>query len=113
VTYPHHSRLWWPDGTLKQFFVYIVSNTSMTLYTGVTKNLLERVDAHKRKLGCGFTSRYHFDRLVYFEVYELILDAIMREKMIKGLTRAKKIALVKETNPAWRDLAVRSDVHEA
>jgi len=106
VTYRQQSRHWWPDGTLKQLFVYIVSNTSMTLYTGVTKDLLRRVDEHKRKLGRGFTSRYHFDRLVYFEVYGLILDAILREKAIKSLTRAKKIALIKTANPAWSDLSV-------
>ena len=105
----YRSSHWWPDGTLKQFFVYIVSNPSMTLYTGVTKDLLRRVDEHKRKLRRGFTSRYHFDRLVYFEVCELILDAIEREKTIKTLTRKKKIALIKEMNPTWRDLSVPGD----
>jgi putative endonuclease len=76
----------------------------MTLYTGVTNNLLRRVNQHKRGAGSGFTSRYHFDRVVYFESYELVVDAIAREKSIKGLTRAKKIALVKSVNPAWKDL---------
>ena len=77
----------------------------MTLYTGVTSNLLGRVNAHKRGEGGAFTSRYHFDRLVYFESYDLVLDAIAREKSIKGITRAKKIALIKTMNSTWSDLA--------
>ena len=76
----------------------------MTLYTGVTNNLLRRVTQHKSGTGSEFTSRYHFDRVVYFESYDLVVDAIAREKSIKGLTRAKKIALVKSVNPAWKDL---------
>ena len=68
MTYvPSPKSMWRDDGELRQFFVYIVSNTSMTLYTGVTNNLLGRVHAHKTGEGSQFTSRYHFDRLVYFE----------------------------------------------
>ena len=100
--------MWTSDGTFRQFFVYIVSNNSMTLYTGVTNNLERRVAAHKTGEGSGFTSRYHFDRLVYFETYDLVIDAIAREKQIKGLTRAKKIALIKSLNPTWRDLSLPS-----
>ena len=77
----------------------------MTLYTGVTNNLLRRVHEHQRGEGGTFTSRYHFDRLVYFESYDLAVDAIAREKSIKGITRAKKIALIKTMNPTWCDLA--------
>jgi putative endonuclease len=100
------SRGWWRnDGSLKQFFVYIVSNNSMTLYTGVTTNLEKRVNDHKSGIGCAFTQRYHFDRLVYFEVIDDADDAFRREKQIKGWTRAKKIALVKSLNPQWHDLA--------
>jgi putative endonuclease len=103
---PNQSSYWTPDGTRKKFSVYIVSNTTMTLYTGVTNNLLRRVLAHKDGQGSKFTSRYHFDRLVYFETYELIADAIIREKHIKGLTRSKKINLIKAMNPTWCDLSV-------
>ena len=109
TVYPRQSSMWWPDGRRKQFFVYIVSNHSMTLYTGVTNDLEGRVAEHKGGSGSGFTSRYHFDRLVYFEEYELVVDAISREKSIKGMTRAKKIALVKTMNPAWRDLSSSSE----
>jgi putative endonuclease len=96
--------MWRADGRLRQFFVYIVSNNSMTLYTGVTNDLTRRVTAHKNGEGSEFTSRYHFDRLVYFETFGLVINAIAREKQIKGLTRAKKIALIKSVNPTWSDL---------
>ena len=95
---------WNRDGTRKQFHVYITSNRSMTLYTGVTNDLVRRVAEHKRG-ECRFTSRYHFDRLVFFETFDSILDAIAAEKAIKGKTRAKKIALIKSLNPTWRDLS--------
>jgi len=100
--------MWRADGSLRQFFVYIVSNASMTLYTGVTNNLQNRVRAHKMGEGSEFTSRYHVDRLVYFETYDLVVNAIAREKQIKGMTRAKKIALIKSVNPTWRDLSETS-----
>ena len=61
---------------------------------------------NEHKAGEGeFTSRYHFDRLVYYETYDLIVDAIARENQIKGMTRTKKIALIKTLNPQWRDLS--------
>jgi putative endonuclease len=104
MTYPRQSSLWRSDGTRKQFSVYILSNNSMTLYTGVTNDLVRRANEHRNGGGSGFTSRYHFDRVVYFEVYDLVTDAIAREKSIKGMTRAKKIALIKTMNPTWSDL---------
>ena len=103
--YPRQQSMWRPDGSRKQFFVYIMSNASMTLYTGITNDLLKRTAAHKHGEGSTFTTRYHFDRLVYFETYELATDAIAREKSIKGLTRAKKIALIRSQNPTWSDLS--------
>ena len=81
-----------------------MSNNSMTLYTGVTNDLRRRVWQHKNKEGSEFTTRYHFDRLVYYEIFDLVVDAIAREKSIKGLNRAKKIALIKTMNPSWSDL---------
>jgi len=83
-----------------------MSNNSMTLYTGVTNNLERRVEEHKSGQGSKFTSRYHFDRCVYYELFDLIVEAIEREKQVKGWTRAKKIALIKSVNPKWVDLVV-------
>ncbi|HEV2721679.1 MAG TPA: GIY-YIG nuclease family protein [Thermoanaerobaculia bacterium] len=104
MTYPHQRSLWRSDGSRTQFAVYIMSNNSMTLYTGVTDDLQSRVQQHKSGQGSKFTSRYHFDRCVYYEIFDLITEAIEREKQIKGWTRSKKIALIKSVNPEWRDL---------
>ena len=101
---PKQESYWRYDGRRKQFFVYIMSNKSMTLYTGVTNDLVRRVFEHKNGMAA-FTRRYHFDRLVYYEVYELITQAIGREKQIKGMTWAKKIALIKSVNPSWGDIS--------
>ena len=81
-----------------------MSNNSMTLYTGVTNDLKKRANDHKNGLST-FTSRYHFDRLVYYEAFDVVVEAITREKQIKGMTRKKKIALIKTVNPTWRDLS--------
>jgi putative endonuclease len=105
--YPRQSSMWRSDGSRRQFFTYIMSNSSMTLYTGVTNSLLRRVAQHKNATGAGFTARYHFDRLVYFETYDFATAAIAREKTIKGMSRAKKIALIKTMNAKWEDLSVR------
>lgn len=91
--------------TPRTYFVYMMSNRSKTLYTGVTNSLYRRVRQHKEASGSGFTARYKLDRLVYFERYEDVHRAIGREKQIKGLLRIKKIALIVSVNPAWRDLS--------
>ena len=101
---PRQDSYWRADGTRKQFYVYILSNNSMTLYTGVTNDLHRRIADHFSGVGSSFVARYHFDRLVYFETYELITEAIRREKQIKGLSRQKKIALIQSANPGWRHL---------
>jgi len=85
--------------------VYIMTNRSGTLYTGVTNDIRRRVYEHKRRLVPGFTSRYNIDRLVYFESTTEIRSAIMWEKQIKGWLRAKEIALIEASNPDWRDLS--------
>jgi putative endonuclease len=90
---------------VKTYYVYILSNKSRTLYTGVTNNLERRVSEHKLKLIPGFTCRYNLTRLVYFEVFGDIRSAIGREKQIKGWLRAKKVALIVAGNPAWQDLS--------
>jgi putative endonuclease len=90
---------------MKQYYVYIMANVSRTLYTGVTNNLECRVYEHKEKTAPGFTSTYNINRLVYYEDFGDIRDAIAREKQIKGWLRAKKIALIESVNPKWRDLS--------
>jgi putative endonuclease len=87
------------------YYVYILTNRSKTLYTGVTGNLEKRAFEHKNGITPGFTSRYKIDRLVYFERFGDIGDAIAREKQIKGLTRLKKMALIVSMNPEWKDLS--------
>ena len=96
---------WTSYGERRFYFTYILSNNSMTLYIGVTNNLGRRVSQHKRGEGSAFTSRYHFDRLVYFEQTTDIRDAIAREKQLKGWSRRRKIELVKTMNPKWADLS--------
>ena len=73
-----------------QYFVYIMTNTSRTLYTGVTNDLVRRVYEHKNKIIPGFTSRYNISQLVYFEETSDVQTALAREKEIKGWRRAKK-----------------------
>ena len=88
-----------------QYFVYIMTNTSGTLYTGVTNNLERRIYEHKHHLVNGFTNKYNIDKLVYFEETNDINAAISREKQIKGWLRKKKIALIESLNPGWKDLS--------
>ncbi len=76
----------------------------MVLYTGVTSNLKKRVYEHKEKLADGFTKKYKVDKLVHFEIYNDINDAIAREKQIKSGSRRKKLYLINKLNPGWRDL---------
>ena len=89
----------------RQYYVYIMTNHSRTLYTGVTSDLRRRVFQHKHKELPGFTSRYNIDRLVGFETTGDARTAIAREKQIKGWTRARKIALIESQNPHWDDLS--------
>ena len=87
------------------YYVYIMTNRSKTLYTGVTGNLEQRVFEHKQGIKGEFAARYKIDRLVYFERFGDIHAAIDREKQIKGLLRHKKIALIVSMNPEWKDLS--------
>ena len=91
--------------TKKQYYIYLLSNKSRTLYVGVTSNLEKRLYEHKNKLCPGFTSKYSIDRLVYFEVCGRAEAAIAREKQIKAWSREKKIALIEENNRVWSDLS--------
>jgi len=88
-----------------RYFVYILaSKRNGTLYTGVTSDLANRTWQHKSDLIEGFTKRYGVHRLVWFEEYGDIYEAIAREKQIKGWNRAWKIRLIEKQNPEWRDL---------
>ena len=89
----------------KAGYVYIMTNRSGTLYTGVTNDLVRRVWQHKQKLVPGFAARYTIDRLIYFEECPDVQSAIVREKQIKAWRRAKKLQLVESTNPQWEDLS--------
>ena len=90
---------------MKQYYVYIVTNNSRTLYTGVTDDLVRRVYEHKGKLVQGFTRKYNITRLVHFEVTGDVRAAVHREKQIKGWLRKKRIALIEATNPEWQDIS--------
>ena len=98
---------------MRQFYVYIMTNHSRTLYTGMTNDLLRRVAEHKQKLIPGFTARYNVTRLVYYEETPDVRSAIAREKQIKGWVRAKKVALIEAANPQWRDLSAEWDEFKA
>jgi len=89
----------------QHYFIYIMTNNSRTLYTGVTNNLERRVYEHKNKLVPGFTARYKINMLVYFEETPDVLSAIAREKQIKGWLRSKKSSLIETVNPQWIDLS--------
>lgn len=91
---------------MQQFYVYIMSNHSKTLYTGITNDLQRRVYEHKNKLIDGFTKKYKLTKLVHYEQYTNSIDAIKREKQIKGWLRKKKIILIESSNPNWKDLSM-------
>ena len=89
----------------KKSYIYILFNKrNGTLYTGVTSDLVKRVYEHKNKVYEGFTSKYGVDKLGYYEVFNDIKDAIIREKQIKSGSRKKKIQLIESINPTWIDL---------
>ena len=88
-----------------RYFVYIMSSRSGTLYIGMTNSVYRRALQHKGGEIEGFSSKYHCDRLVYYESFDDVHKAINREKKLKGWTRAKKIALIESLNPRWADLA--------
>ncbi len=87
-------------------YVYILTNvTHRVLYTGVTSDLRKRIVQHKEGTPGSFTARYKVNKLVYFERFERIQDAILREKQIKAGSREKKLALIESMNPEWDDLS--------
>jgi len=87
------------------FYIYILTNfTNTTLYTGVTNDLVKRAFQHKDKTTKGFTSKYNINKLVYYEIFDDPENAIAREKQIKAGSRQKKIDLICNLNPDWKDL---------
>ena len=89
---------------MREYWIYVLSNRSRTLYTGVTNDLGLRLAEH-RQGKCGFTAKYRINRLVYYETTNDVMTAIEREKQIKSWTRAKRIALITSMNPGWDDLS--------
>jgi putative endonuclease len=87
------------------YAAYIMASRSRTLYIGMTGHLKRRVLEHKCRLHPGFASRYHCDRLVWFENFEYVGNAIAMEKKLKGWLRARKVALIESRNPTWEDLS--------
>lgn len=89
----------------RQSYVYLMANKWNTvIYTGVTSDLRKRIYQHKQELVDGFSKKYKIHKLVYFEVFDDIKNAILREKQIKGGSRGKKLTLIKGMNPKFEDL---------
>ncbi len=90
---------------MNEYWVYIMTNTRNTvLYTGVTNNVFKRVTEHRNKTGSKFTSKYNITKLVYYESFARVWDALAAEKKIKAGSRNKKITLIEGVNPNWEDL---------
>ena len=91
--------------TVRHYYVYIVTNSANTvLYTGVTNHVARRIFEHKMHYGSQFTSKYNINKLVYFEIFTDIKEAIKREKQIKAGSRRKKVELIQSMNPKYEDL---------
>ncbi|MBI4779122.1 GIY-YIG nuclease family protein [Candidatus Falkowbacteria bacterium] len=89
----------------KQYYVYILaSKRNGTLYIGITSNLADRIDKHKKGMYGGFTKKYKIEKLVYYEIYGHAYGAISREKQLKNWKRDWKIQLIEKGNPTWQDL---------
>ncbi len=89
-----------------QYYVYILSSPSRTLYIGVTNHLVKRLWQHRNSQGSTFAARYSVSQLVYFETTTDVHSAIAREKQLKAWRREKKLRLIRERNPDFRDLAI-------
>jgi len=89
----------------RRYYVYITASRSLNLYTGITDDVCRRALEHKAGVFKGFTKHYNINRLVYYEAFRYVSNAIAREKQIKAWTRANRLALIKSVNPTWQDLA--------
>ena len=90
---------------IEKAWIYILASDRGVLYVGVTSNLYKRVLDHRSGINSGFATKYKCHRLIYYEEYAFITSAIAREKELKGWRRSKKLALVREKNECYRDLA--------
>jgi putative endonuclease len=90
----------------KNYYVYIATNKlNRVLYVGVTSSLINRLDQHRSKIHQNsFTARYNINKLVYYEIYTDVYDALEREKQIKGRSRIYKLDLIRKFNPKWNDI---------
>jgi len=89
----------------KYYYVYILSNKyNNVIYVGITNDLIRRVYEHKNKLIEGFAEKYNVYKLVYYELFNDPINAITREKQLKGYSRKKKVELINSFNPEWKDL---------
>lgn len=92
----------------KKYYIYIITNYKKTvLYVGVTSNLGRRMYEHYHEIYGGFSKKYKTKYLVYYEVFNFIEEAILREKYLKGKTRKVKLALIESSNPDWKDLSAQ------
>jgi putative endonuclease len=91
---------------VRNYYVYILASKSRVLYVGVTNDLERRLSEHKAKHVAGFSATYNCDRLVWFETFTNVNEAIAAEKRIKGWRREKKLALIAERNPAFTELTI-------
>ena len=87
------------------YYVYILASLSGTLYVGMTNSIYARITQHQEGMLDGFTKKYGVCRVLYYEVFHYVNNAIAREKWIKGWRRSKKVALIESVNPGWRDLS--------
>ena len=94
---------------MKDYFIYIMTNNSKTLYIGVTNDLRRRIYEHKNKLIDGFTKKYNVTKLVYYESCSSIDAAIRRERQLKNWHRQWKINLIESINQDWKDLSLDFD----
>ena len=91
---------------IHEYYVYILSNKSnAVLYIGVTSDLRNRMSEHKQKIYKGFSAKYNCDKLVYYEAFQWIQDAIAREKQLKAGSRQNKLNLIIADNSSWNDLS--------
>jgi putative endonuclease len=93
-----------------QYYIYILSSYTRTIYTGITNDLARRIAQHKQQVGSSVASKYKVARLVHFEAMSSVQDAIAREKEIKGWRREKKVKLIESLNPDWDDLGEELDL---
>lgn len=96
----------------REYFVYILASDRGMLYVGVTGDLFTRVAQHRSGIGSAYTKKYRCHRLVYYEVFQYVYDALDREKQIKKYGRKNKMDLIKALNPEWEDLFSKLGISE-